>query len=82
TMEDYPNFVDLAEKYGFSSSLQHWKEKPFDPVIINWDMNEVVKLYTRSNYDSSFNETLDKTPKGEKIGDYQVTGEITGSTWS
>ena len=82
TMEDYPNFKELAEKYGFSNSLKHWKEKPFDPVIVNWDMNEVVKLFTRTNYDSKFNETLDNTPKGEKVGDYQVTGEITGGSWS
>lgn len=82
TKDDYPEFVELAGKYNYFNSLNHWEEKAFDPVLVKTDFSVLVDLYTKTNFDSGFIQALEETPKGEKVGNYEVAGTFTGVTWS
>ena len=74
--EDLELFSAIAEKYGFNNSLKYWKEHPFDPVIVDQDMNAMMRFLTSSNYGKGFIDALESTPVGEPIGDFLITGEI------
>ncbi len=82
TIDDLSGFADIAEKYGFMGSLRNWKEKPWDPMVDRFEGGRIiVDMYTKNNFDKGFDDAFLSAPIGEKVGDYGISGTITGVTW-
>ena len=77
--EELKNFTDLAVKFNMYYSNEHWKEKPFDPVVDNRDVFRLATITTRSTYGKGFRALIEKTPAGEVLDGFEVTGTIEGN---
>lgn len=76
TYEELSNFIEIAEKYGWSDSLEEWKEFPHSPLPTNLDVTPLIVYLTDTNYDSGFSEALASTEPGQPVGDYGMEGKL------
>ncbi|MBQ2581671.1 MAG: hypothetical protein II574_08600 [Ruminococcus sp.] len=79
TPDKIANFTEVAEKYGFVQSMQHWEEMPNDPVFAGGmkdSANHRFDFSVTNNHNGDFYNTLLGTPEGECVGDYRVKGNL------
>lgn len=79
TKDKIANFIEVAQKYGFTQSMQHWEEMPNDPVFASGlqdNTNHRFDFLLTNNHDSKFYNTLINTPEGQPVGEYRVKGKL------
>ena len=79
TPDKIANFIEVADKYGFCQSKEHWEKMPNDPVFaagLKDNTNHRFDFLLSNNHDGKFYNTLINTPKGEVVGDYRVKGNL------
>ncbi|MCR5093975.1 MAG: hypothetical protein K6B72_08380 [Lachnospiraceae bacterium] len=81
TIDDISGFVKIAEEHGFGYSLDDWRKHPDQPYLSRKNVEVLVDLYTKNNLDGKFYETLTATPGGEYVGEYGVSGSVSGRGW-
>ncbi len=79
TKDKIANFIEVAEKFGFRQSMQHWEQMPNDPVFASGlkdNTNHRFSFSVTNNHNSNFYSTLLATPEGQPVGEYRVTGKL------
>lgn len=79
TKDKIANFIEVAEKFGFAQSMQHWEQMPNDPVFASGLKDNTHHRFSFSvtnNHDSKFYNALINTPEGQPVGEYCVKGKL------
>ncbi len=79
TPDKIADFIEVADKFGFSESKRYWEKTPCDPVFAGGmkdSANHCFDFILTNNHDSKFYNTLINTPKGERVGEYRVKGNL------
>lgn len=79
SLERIQNFVEVADKFGFTESKRYWTERPNDPVLAGGmkdNANHRIDFLFSNNHDNKFYNTLINTPKGEIVQGYRIHGKI------
>ena len=79
TPDKIQNFINVADRYGFTQSKAHWEKMPNDPVFASGmddNANHRFDFLMSNNHDKNFYSTLINTPKGEPVGEYRIKGTL------
>lgn len=79
TPDKLANFIEVADRFGFTQSKAHWDKVPDDPVFaggMNDNANRRFNFLLTNNHDGKFYNTLLETPKGEPVAEYRVKGTL------
>lgn len=79
TKDKIANFIEVAEKFGFRQSMQHWEQMPNDPVFASGlkdNTNHRFSFSVTNNHNRDFYNTLINTPEGQPVAEYRVTGKL------
>ena len=79
TPDKVANFTEVAEKFGFLQSRQHWEKVPNDPVFasgMNDSCNHRFDFFLSNNHGKGFYNALLATQKGDAVEGFRVHGKL------
>ena len=79
TPDKVANFTEVAEKFGFLQSRQHWEKVPNDPVFasgMNDSCNHRFDFLLTNNHGKGFYNALLATQKGDAVEGFRVHGKL------